>query len=81
MPSMSGSMRSRTISDGGSLPAFSRASVPFAATPTSKPAFWRYIATNEAMFVLVLDDEDALTPGLGHALSDCGREGGALRAG
>ena len=49
MPSRSGSMRSRMISEGGSALAFSIASSPVAATRTTNPARFRYIPTKDAM--------------------------------
>src|SRR4029077_18294782 len=49
MPSMSGSIRSRIVSDGGSDETWSSASAPLVTVRTEYPAFLRYSATKDAM--------------------------------
>src|SRR5215212_11379566 len=46
---MSGSIRSRTISEGDAAAVLASASRPFGATCTSYPAFRRYMATKDAI--------------------------------
>src|SRR6478735_10914949 len=49
MPSMSGSIRSRIVSAGGSDETWSSASAPLATVRTEYPAFFRYKATKDAI--------------------------------